>query len=149
MTPDNVKPLQRFYKGVLLVEIHKELNRHDKFTKKEIENVLKEAANVWELSTTKFTYDQIYGLVDVAKESALNWGLDFDDPRLDLDFNRTDIIMKSTEQVQSKIREFRSKIHDYENNLKEDGLNEDREFELWQLITERQEQIALLTWVLK
>tara|TARA_R110002012_G_scaffold276194_1_gene463086 strand:- start:67 stop:369 length:303 start_codon:yes stop_codon:yes gene_type:complete len=96
LTPDNVKPLQRFYKGVLLIAIHKELNRHNKFTKSEIDHLLKHLSDL-NKSTMVMNLEEIKSLVEWSLVHCSIWGVNVDYPEdeidleLDLNFNRTEL----------------------------------------------------------
>ena len=84
LTNPKVKPLQRFYKGVLLVEIHKELNRHDKFTKSEIDHLLKHLSDL-NKSTMVMNLEEIKTLCEWSLMHCRIWGVNVDYPQDEID----------------------------------------------------------------
>ena len=84
MTPDNVKPLQKFYKGILLVEIHKHLNKYDKFTKSEIDHLLKHLSDL-NKSTMVMNLEEIKTLCEWSLMHCRIWGVNVDYPQDEID----------------------------------------------------------------
>lgn len=84
MTKIEVKPLQRYYKGVILVKAYEELNKTGDYTKKELDDLFKYLCGV-ELSTTKMDLEQIKTLCEWSLFHCQMWNINVDYPQDELD----------------------------------------------------------------